>query len=79
LRLGLRWNGIDLRSVEEIDALLGGVIELGMTFGLRILLAEGHGSEAKRADLDARATELAILHASSHFRGSARDVYLQLR
>jgi hypothetical protein len=63
LRLRLRRDGVDLRGVEDVDAARKRVIHLRVTFGLAVLLAEGHSAEAKPGDLDAAAAEFAILHA----------------
>ena len=41
------------------------VVEFTMALGFGILLAEGHGAEADRANLDAGPAKLAIVHQAS--------------
>lgn len=55
LGLRLRWNGIKLGGIEDVDAAVDRVVHLRVAFGFGILLAEGHGAEAERADFEASA------------------------
>jgi hypothetical protein len=74
LRLGLGRHRIDFGHIDEIDAALEGVVELGVTLGLAVLLAEGHGAEAQRRYLHAAPAKFAIIHA----RGSLAGARVQL-
>ncbi|GBR16219.1 hypothetical protein AA0616_0744 [Komagataeibacter nataicola NRIC 0616] len=40
-------------------------IQLGMAFGFRILLAEGHGAKTDLTDHDASATKFTLLHVKT--------------
>ena len=57
-------RGIHLGVVDEVDAGLERRLDLGVSLGLRVLPAPGHGSEAERADLDIGVAELAVFHVS---------------
>jgi hypothetical protein len=62
LRLGLGRDRVELGGVEEVDALVEGIIHLRVALGLRVLLAPGHGAEADEADIEVRAAEAAVFH-----------------
>lgn len=49
-RLGPRRDRVHLGGIDEVDALAQGMVQLGMRFGLAVLLAEGHGPQADRRD-----------------------------
>ena len=53
---------VHFRGIQEIDALLEGVVHLLESFGLAVLHAPGHGAETKRADLDIAASQAAVFH-----------------
>jgi hypothetical protein len=57
-----RRDRIEFGRVEEIDALLEGVVHLGVAFGLGVLLTPGHGAETDGRDLQIGAAETTIFH-----------------
>ena len=57
-----RRDRIQFGGVEEIDALVEGIIHLRVAFGLGVLLAPGHGAEADQADIQVGTAETAIFH-----------------
>src|SRR3712207_8621737 len=59
-----RSNRIEFGRVEEVDALVEGVVHLRVTVGLVVLLAPGHGAEADEADFEVRAAERSEEHTS---------------
>ena len=62
---GLRRDRVELGRVEEVDALVEGVVHLRVALGLGVLLAPGHGAEADQADIEVRAAEAAIFHGEA--------------
>ena len=59
------WHWIHFSGVDEIDALLHGIVELLKGFLLAVLLAPGHGSQADQADLDICKAKFSRLHGIS--------------
>lgn len=62
LRFGPGRKGVHFRGVDEVDAVIERHIELRVGIGFRVLLAEGHGSEADVTDLDSGLAEFVHLH-----------------
>jgi hypothetical protein len=62
--LGLGRDGVEFRRIEDGDSAIDGIVHLRVTFGFRVLLAEGHGAEADGANFNAGAAELTIVHAA---------------
>ncbi|MCY1355010.1 hypothetical protein D9M68_818170 [compost metagenome] len=63
-----RWYGIHLRGVHEVDPVGLGALDLGESLGFGVLLAPGHGAQAKAADLEVGAAQLAVFHRCLLFR-----------
>ena len=60
--LAAGWHGVHFGGVDEVHAVCGGVVELGVGFGFRVLFAEGHGAEADGADADVGVAERTVFH-----------------
>ena len=74
--LGFRPGGnrVHLRGVQEVDALVQGVIQLLVGFGFGILFAPGHGAQAERADADAAVSQWFVFHGwPDHFARSLKQ------
>src|SRR5690554_8126550 len=56
-----RYRG-HLGSVDKIDAERDSPVELLMNLGFAVLLAEGHGAQARPADLDSPCAKRCCLH-----------------
>src|SRR5690554_1078677 len=65
LGLGMGRHRVHLGSVDKIDAERDSPIELLMSLGFAVLLAEGHGAQAQAANLDSRVAKRSRLHHHS--------------
>ena len=63
-----RRHRVHLGRVDEVDAALQRAIEDGVGGGLVDLLAEGHGAEADRRDVQVALAELDFLHGGKTTR-----------
>ncbi|MCY1354534.1 hypothetical protein D9M69_409160 [compost metagenome] len=60
--LGARRHRVHLGGVDEIDPGRAGPVDLRERFVLAVLLAPGHGAQAKSADLEVGAAQLTEIH-----------------
>ena len=56
-----RGGRVHLGCVEKVDTAVKRVVDLGVGFGLTVLRAPGHGSEADRANADIRTAEWSVI------------------
>ena len=60
-----RVRRVELRGIDEIDAVIERVIDLRMALGLTVLGSPGHRAEADFADVDVAAAESPVFHHES--------------
>ena len=64
LGLGPHRTGVEFRGIDEVDAMVHGIVKLPAGFLPCVLLAPGHAAQTDHADIDIGMSQFPVLHVS---------------